>query len=242
MGPYTSYDLDNLRTNSKKPQQHQQHPQQPQQQQQQLTGYERSNGRQCGGQHTTVNTTTYRNQKNHQYSNDFVDVYEKNLEQQDVSVIDCVVGKDGQIYRGRFKPGQYTQPPKRGSISNGRAKQFFKQRYVHSATVPSPNKESAISLTSRQEGRASSANGVIEVVSQSQNGNQASNINNNNVDDDDVTHEKQRTPSPLFTMKSSPVHSVVGGSAGSREKRAGSPVILPPISRDGSLIGDESIM
>ena len=104
-------------------------------------------------------------------------------------------------------------------------------------------KESATNLTSRQEGRASSANGVIEAVSQSQNGNQPS--NNNNDVDDDITHEKQRTPSPLFTKKSSPVHSatVVGGSAGGgREKRAGSPVILPPISRDGSLIGDESIM
>ena len=38
------------------------------------------------------------------FISEFVDVYEKNLEHQDVSVIDCVVGKDGQIYRGRFKP------------------------------------------------------------------------------------------------------------------------------------------
>ena len=31
---------------------------------------ERMNGgRQCGGQHTTVNSTMYRTQKNHQYSN-----------------------------------------------------------------------------------------------------------------------------------------------------------------------------
>ena len=93
------------------------------------------------------------------------------------------------------------------------------------------SQENGNNLTSKQEERASSANGVIEVVSQGQNGSQASNNNNNGT----ITQEKQRTPSPLFTKKSSPVHS-----AGNREKRAGSPVILPPISRDGSLIGDES--
>lgn len=106
------------------------------------------------------------------------------------------------------------------------------------------SKESGINLTSRQEERASSANGVIEVVSQSQNGSQVLNNNNNNNVNGNTTQEKQRIPSPPFTKKpNSPVHSVVAvGSAGSREKRAGSPVILPPISRDGSLIGDESNM
>eukprot|EP00111_Clytia_hemisphaerica_P002472 TCONS_00007069-protein len=216
MGPYTSYDLESLR-NNKKSQQPQ--PQQP---------YERSNGRQCGGQHTTFNSTTLRNQKNQQqYSNEFVDAVERSsLEQQDFSVIDCVVGKDGQIYRGRFKPGPFTQPaPKRASLSNNRLNNNnkYKQRYTHSATIPSQHKEA--DLQSRDESRALSANGHVTEkipVTPVQNGS-PSPVSG-------LAREKQRTPSPLLNKS----------FTGSREKpREGSPIVLPPISRDGSLVNDE---
>lgn len=216
MGPYTSFELDQLRNNMKKVQ----HP-----------SIERMNGgRQCGGHHTTVNSTMYRTQKNHQFSNDFTDAFEKNLEQEDLSVIDCVMGKDGQIYRGRFKPNQYVHPiPKRVAPPNPRTKHHIhKHRYTHSATMPA-NKD-ADSLLLKEEGRASSANIPVK---------------DDNTVSDQPALSNVKNGSPVAQTANRDRHrGSRNNSPSSRDKQRAtntSPVSLPPISRDCSLVGDELV-
>ncbi|XP_065644339.1 uncharacterized protein MAL13P1.304 isoform X2 [Hydra vulgaris] len=120
MGPYTSYELDQLR--------HQKFGTNP-------TLSDRS----CGGQHTTVNNLLYRSQKGLPVD----DVLQKDLafEAKEFSFGDCVVGTDGHIYRGK-----YQQYPKKSAIHNSR-KQGSPPQHVSPSVISSHPKHSVDSKT-----------------------------------------------------------------------------------------------
>lgn len=169
MGPHTTFELDQMRQSKRA---------------QTQPVYDKVNtlNRACGGQHTSVNASTYRGQK---LFNDINEAMEKMSENsEDVSIIDCVMGKDGQIYRGRFKQNNLPPPiPKKMPPYVGRNK-HHKHRVTHSATVVN---QKAPSTPPKDDNRPRSAEAL----------------------------EKNATSNG---------------------------VVLPPISRDSSLVGDEIIM